>query len=78
MIDVACVIGYQDRLAVLADPGSPTPDHADLEGEQLVERKPSERRVASLEGGRIVGLLDGLPDADERRLRADVDGRYSG
>ena len=57
---------------MLTHPGSPTADHPDLEGEKLVEREASECGVTSLEARRIVRLLDGLADVDERRVGADA------
>ena len=51
-------------------------DHAELEGEQLVEGEPLERRVATLERLRVVGLLDRPGDRHESLLGQD--GRPAG
>ncbi len=59
----------------VADPLAPPLDHAELEGEQLVEGEALERRIASLEGLRVVGLLDGARDRHEPLLRHDRRGQ---
>ena len=53
---------HLDRGRVRPSPRPPARDHAQLEGEQLVEREAAERGVARLERRRVVGVLERLRD----------------
>jgi len=55
-----------------------TADHADLEGQQLIEGEALESSVASLERGRVVRFFKGTSDRDEALLSADVRGQVFG
>ena len=63
------LVGDVERQRARADPLAAPADHPELEGEQLVERQPAERRVARLGVGRVVGAVDRRADPDEA-LRA--------
>ena len=55
----------------LSSPG----DHAQLERQQLVERQPPERRVATLERDRVVGLFQRVADRGQLLAAQDIAGQ---